>query len=279
MNQFVETKRMFESAVGVKYPLSYEGWLAVKDDLKAVALYVQFYDAITLAWSKARSEFTPDEDGVSILMQYLIKNVPIITSDKKKYNPQYIYRIAYNCMGCLRRVQRDADRYNLTQSNIVGDGDEEFDIFEKIISDEFDLMEYAEKRRYETEIQCIIEVLDDNSKKLVEYLLGGKKLGKRVEVKKDDIMADLRIKFAKYRNTYCGYKEDDTLRFSRVLETDDSVSSAVVELPNGVKAVYYGETVVTPDGSIKVVFFGPECDYHIPIQSAKRLKVLNVELY
>lgn len=279
MNQFVETKRMFESAVGVKYPLSYEGWLAVKDDLKAIALYVQFYDAITLAWTKARSEFTPDEDGVSILMQYLIKNVPIITGDKKKYNSQYIYRVAYNCMGCLRRVQRDADRYNLTQSNIVGDSDDEFDLFEKIIGDESDLVEYAEKRRYETEIQCIIEALDEDSKKLVEYLLGGKKLGKRVEAKKETIMADFRIKFAKYRNTYCGFKEDDTLRFARVLEIDDSVSSAVVEMPNGVKAVYYGETVIGSDGVVRVVFFGPERDYLVPIKSASRLKVLNIELY
>ena len=279
MNQFVETKRMFESAVGVKYPLSYEGWLAVKDDLKAIALYVQFYDAITLAWAKARSEFTPEEDGVSILMQYLIKNVPIIIGDKKKYNPQYIYRVAYNCMGCLRRVQRDADRYNLTQSNIVGDGDDEFDLFEKIIGEESDLIEYAEKHRYETEIQCIIDALDEDSKKFIEYLLGGKKLGKRVEAKKDTIMAELGIKFAKYRNTYCGCKEDDTLRFARVLEIDDNVSSAVVEIPNGVKAVYYGETVVDQDGIVRVVFFGPERDYLIPIKPAMRLKVLNVELY
>lgn len=279
MNQFVETKRMYEAAVGVKYPLPYEGWLAVKDDLKAIALYVQFYDAITLAWTKARSEFILEEDGISTLMQYLLKNVPIISNDKKKYNPKYIYRVAYNCMGCLRRVQRDVDRYNLTQSNIIADGSDEFDLFDRVIGDESDLLEYARRRRYETEIQCIIESLDEDSKKVVEYLLGGKKLGKRTEAKKETIMADLRIKFAKYRSTYCNCKEDDTLRFVRVLEIDDSVSSAVVEMPNGVKAVYYGETMVASDGSIRIVFFGPERDYLIPINSAKQLKVLNIELY
>lgn len=279
MNQFVETKRMFEAAVGVKYPLSYEGWLAIKDNLKAIALYVQFYDSVTLAWTKARSEFTPEEDGVSILMQYLVKNVPIIINDPKKYNSKYIYRVAYNCMGCLRRVQRDADRYNLTQSNITADGDDEFDIFERIIGDESDFIERAERYKYEGEIQCIIEALDSDSKKVVEYLLGGKKLCKRVEAKKENIMADFRIKFAKYRNAYCGLKEDDTLRFARVLEIDDNVSSAVVEMPNGIKAVYYGETVVGTDGVVRVVFFGPERDYLIPIKSAKRLKVLNIELY
>lgn len=279
MNQFVETKRMFEAAVGVKYPLSYEGWLAIKDNLKAIALYVQFYDSVTLAWTKARSEFTPEEDGVSILMQYLVKNVPIIINDPKKYNSKYIYRVAYNCMGCLRRVQRDADRYNLTQSNITADGDDEFDIFERIIGDESDFIERAERYKYEGEIQCIIEALDSDSKKVVEYLLGGKKLCKRVEAKKENIMADFRIKFAKYRNAYCGLKEDDTLRFARVLEIDDNVSSAVVEMPNGIKAVYYGETVVGTDEVVRVVFFGPERDYLIPIKSAKRLKVLNIELY
>lgn len=279
MNQFVETKKMYEAAVGVKYPLSYEGWLAVKDNLKAVALYVQFYDAITLAWTKARSEFTLEEDGVSVLMQYLIKNVPIIACDKKKYTPKYIYRVAYNCMGCLRRIQRDADRYNLTQSNIIVDGSDEFDLFDRVIGDESDLLDYVKRYRYEAEIQHIIESLDEDAKKVMEYLLGGKTLGKRVEAKKDTIMADLGIKFAKYRSTYCGCKEDDTLRFVRVLEIDDSVSSAVVEMPNGIKAVYYGETLSAPDGSILIVFFGPECDYLIPINSAKKLKVLNVELY
>lgn len=106
MNQFIETKNMFENAIGVKYPLTYEGWLAVRDELKAAALYVQFFDEITLAWSKAKSNFTSDEDGVSTVMQYLIKNVPIVMNEPKKYNPKYIYRVAYNCMGCLRRVQR-----------------------------------------------------------------------------------------------------------------------------------------------------------------------------
>ena len=279
MNQFVETKKMYEAAVGVKYPLSYEGWLAVRDDLKAIALYVQFFDEITLAWLKAKSDFTPDEDGVSTVMQYLIKNVPIIVADRKKYSPQYIYRIAYNCMGCLRRVQREKDHYNLTQSNIVSDCDEEFDLFERIIGEETDLLEYAEKRRCEGEIQYIIETLDEDSKKVVEFLLGGKKLGKRVEARKDAIMADLRIKFAKYRDVYCEHKHDNTLRFARVLEIDDEVSSAVVEMPNGVKAVYYGETVIESDGTVNIAFFGPERDYIVPIKLAKKLKVLNVELY
>ena len=89
-NQFKETKTMFENTIPVNFPISYEVWISLKDDIKAAALYVNFYDQITLAWQKAKSDFTSDEDGVSTLMQYLIKNVPIIVNDEKKYKPSYI---------------------------------------------------------------------------------------------------------------------------------------------------------------------------------------------
>ena len=50
-------------------------------------------------------------------------------------------------------------------------------------------------------------------------------------------------------------------------------------MTDGTKAVYYGEIRVLPNGAEKVVFFGANQDYLVPIKLAKRLKVLNVELY
>ncbi len=280
MNQFIKTRNMFENAIGVKYPLTYEGWLAVRDDLKAAALYVNFFDEIKLAWSKAKSDFTSDEDGVSVVMQYLIKNVPIIIDESKRYNPKYIYRIAYNCMGCLRRVKRESDHYNLTTSNYISDCQgEESDLFATMIGDDSDMLETTYKRRYDIEIQQIIDNLDENAKKVIEYMLGSKTLSKRIESNREDVVTYLRAKFAKYRTTYCNHQPDDTLRFGRVLEIDDNVASAVVEMIDGTKVVYYGEIRVFPNGAEKVVFFGSNHDYLVPIKLAKHLKVLNVELY
>lgn len=280
MNQFIETKHRFENAIGVKYPLSYEGWLAIKDDLKAAALYVQFYDQITLAWSRGKSDFTSDEDGVSTVLQYLNKNVPIILNNPNKYTSKYVYRVAYNCMGCLRRVQREINHYNLTMSNITTDSSgKESDLFSTIIDDKSDTFENIEKIKYNAEIYNIIKNLDKTTKRLVEYLLGGRKPGKRIESKMDTILSNLRRTFIDYKDIYCDHYVDDILRFGSVLKIDDNVSSAVVVMVDGINAVYYGEQVTDSTGNINVIFFGPNTDYIVPIQIAKNLKVLNVELY
>lgn len=281
MNQFKETKTMFMNAIPATFPLTYEGWLSIRDDLKAAALYVNFFDQITLAWKFAKSDFTSDEDAISVVMQYFIKNVPIIMVDKKKYNAKYLYRVAYNCMGCLRRVQRESDRYNYTTSNIsVTSSGDEIDLFSSIVGDESDILDIIREARYESEIGTIIDGLDEESKKYIEFVLGGKKLGKRVEKKKDCILAELRFRLRKYEGTYCRRKmSDDILRFGRVYADDDNVKSAVVQMRDGTEAVHYGETRETANGVVKVVFFGPAQDYIVPLEIAKRLKVTDVELY
>ncbi len=280
MNPFKETKALFSNAISVDFPLSYEGWLAVKADLKAAALFVNFYDQITLAWSKAKSEFTADEDGVSIVMQYLIKNVPIISDNEKKYNPSYIYRVAYNCMGCLRRVQREQDRYSLTTGQYaVVDDDNEVDLFATIIGDDCDMVDNIYHKMYISSIWSIISQLDETEKDYIEYLLGRNKLMARARKREDAIVEDLKSKLRKYKPMCYSQTVDTTLRFSSVLKHDDDVSSAVVEMSDGSKAVYYGETRVLPNGDTRVVFFGDKQDYIVPVQIAKHLKVLDVQMY
>ena len=119
MNQFMETKVRFEAATRCNYPISYDEWMALPVGLKAAALFVNFYAQVTLAWQKAKAEYTSDEEGIGVVMQYLLKNTDIISNDPKKFSPNYIYRVAYNCMGCLRRVQRDQKLHELCTSQFV----------------------------------------------------------------------------------------------------------------------------------------------------------------
>lgn len=130
-NAFAETKNLFQSYTGYVKPLTYDEWLAVADDAKAAVLYVQFYDEITLAWYKVRSLYTPEERGVEEMCHYLIKNVPVIAKDPKRFNSRYLYRVAYNCLYCIcHDIKVDKERFALERSNIVQVGDDEVDLFD-----------------------------------------------------------------------------------------------------------------------------------------------------
>ena len=74
-NQFRETRKLYINYLQYTKPLSYVEWVALPEDHKAAALFVQYFDQIELAWYKAKSFFTSEEDGVYTVMQYLMKNV------------------------------------------------------------------------------------------------------------------------------------------------------------------------------------------------------------
>lgn len=133
-NAFVETKNCFTSYLGYTTPLSYDQWLAAPDDHKAAILYVQFYEEITLAWYKCKSLYTPEENGVEEMMKYLIKNVPILMENPKRFTSNYMYRVAYNCLYCIcHDIQRDKERFALERSNILVVGDDEVDLFDTTV--------------------------------------------------------------------------------------------------------------------------------------------------
>lgn len=278
MKEFELAKNSFEEATmaiaHIEYPISHEEWMTIPDNYKAAALYVQFYDQITLAWVKARSEFTEDCDGVSTCMQYLIKNVPIIKADPKKFTPAYIYKIAYNCMGCLRRIIRDQERYTNTVSQYAYSDGDELDLFESVLCD--DVFINTNKEKAAVEIGKIIITMDNDLQKIVDHLLNGTKLSKKVAVREDELMDTLRKTFRQYRETYVPTIKIDT--FADVLKYEDFIDSAVVEMRDGVKAVYCGEKhISTITDKSEVVFFGPDKDYIMPINTAKSLKVISIE--
>ena len=96
--EFYEARRLFINHINYTRPYSYEEWIALPEDHKCVALYIQYFDQIILAWYKTKSFYASEEEGVETVLQYLNKNVPILEANEKKFNERYIYRVAYNCL-------------------------------------------------------------------------------------------------------------------------------------------------------------------------------------
>lgn len=210
MNQFKETFNRFKPALtGLDYSTYWE-WMLIPDDLKSAALYVQFYDTITLAWSKTQKPFIEEEIAVSTVMQYLIKNVEIIGQHRKRFTPEYMYKIAFNALYPLGRIKRDIDYYYNEHAseyekvkNRSDDMSEEFDpdnsaYTERVFTDRLITSDVYFDDTHDDDIWCVIESCDDDTKRIIEYLLGGKKLGKKLSAKVPDVVADLRIKLEKY---------------------------------------------------------------------------------
>lgn len=210
MNQFKETLDHFKPALtGLDYSTYWE-WMLIPDDYKAAALYVQFYDAITLAWYKTQKPFIEEEIALSTLMQYLLKNVEIIKQNRNRFTPNYMYKVAFNAFYPLGRIQRDIDYfYNEHASeyekirNRSDDMSEEFDpdnsaYSERPFTDRLMVFDIYFHDTHDDEIWKIIESCDDDTKRVIEYLLGGRKLGKKLSAKIPAVIAELRIKLEKY---------------------------------------------------------------------------------
>lgn len=135
LSSFYETRDIFAQYVNYSNPLTFDQWHVLPLEKKSAALFVQFFDRIIQAWSKANAfDFIPSDDGVSIVCQYLEKNVPIIDKAPSRYKPSYIYKVAYNCMYCichdLKSVQ---DRWDHEIPNIVQYGEDELDLFDTVV--------------------------------------------------------------------------------------------------------------------------------------------------
>lgn len=210
MNQFKETLNRFKPALVELDYSTYWEWMLIPDDLKAVALYVQFYDAVTLAWSKTQKPFIEEEAAVSTLMQYLIKNVEIIKQNRNRFTANYLYKVAFNALYSLGVIKRDIDYfYNEHVSeyqkikNRPDDMSEEFDpdnsaYSEQSFTDRLMIFDIYFHDTHDDEIWKIIENCDDDTKRIIEYLLGGRKLGKKLSARIPAVIAELKIKLEKY---------------------------------------------------------------------------------
>lgn len=187
---FYETYKLFKSVIDFEKPLTFEAWNKMRPDHKAAALYINFFDQITLAYYKCRSWYSPEEDNVEIVLQYLEKNVPIIEENPKRFTPNYIYRVAYNCMDCQSRgIKRDIQRFETEVSNItVSDSGDSVDLFD------FTPDNQSVEDRYDSEqIWAAVFSLGDEAVAIVENLIYGNRLPAGAKAHKDEIVEKLKV--------------------------------------------------------------------------------------
>lgn len=156
-SEFVNTRNLFEEYLNYDRdkPLSYVEWCNLPDDYKTAALFVQFYDQITLAWYKLKKSYSQECDGVEEVLQYLNKNVPRIEEDPRRFTPSYIYTVSWNCLDCVcweggvkSKIHKNevSNIQNTQQSNME---ESVFDLFDTVVQ-EFDPMLEAIKSRFNT---------------------------------------------------------------------------------------------------------------------------------
>lgn len=222
-DQFARSCEMFRDYLSASYPLNnltYDAWCAADANDKAVLLYVKFYSSITLAWynaitSRSIAYVTPDE-GVSTVLQYLEKNVAYIQEDEERYNSNYIYRVAYNCLGCLPRSLKAKLRDACVISNEIIEDDMLINLWDLSPTEDPD----PETQQLFDAIWDIIHHMGPKAEKVVNHLINPTdSLGRISPLAKSydsdaladvtvstqefaDIVAELKIRLAPYKNVF-----------------------------------------------------------------------------
>ena len=193
-NQFAMTKELFDNATtAYAYPLTYESWMAIPADLKCAALFVNFYDQIILAWQKQKTYFLEDEDAVSVVIQYLLKNVEKIEADASRFKSAYIFTVATNAIiGFTRPIPRQEYYNNYQGEYFDGNDGEEKSIFETIV----DEGNTIDREHFNT----IIASLDNAEFTLAMQIISGKALSGRQMKKFAKAYARLKELFYEFRD-------------------------------------------------------------------------------
>ena len=197
---FYETKNLFTELTQFSHKLTYEEWCSSPRDHKAALLFVNFFTKMTQAWDKANNyDFIPGEDGVSIVCQYLEKNVSRIENEPNKFSEAYIYTVAYNCMYCIcHDIKAIKDRWENETDNVIYNENGEVSVFELLK----DQIPSAESRfiadKDNKAFWNLIEGDDPECQKVIDYLLSGdpkslKKLTKRSKQYNNDPLRDVEV--------------------------------------------------------------------------------------
>lgn len=196
ISPFHKTKRLFNEYLQIDEPLTYEAWMRLDSCDKAAALYVHFFDTITLAYWKVASPFSPEEDNVSIALQYLQKNVSIIEENPKKYNERYIYRVMYNCLNCESLyVIRNINNYKYEVSTTISDSEgNESCVYDTYCGNNLTTEEEFDKEKF----WSCIEELGDDAITLVDCLINHTMMPAGMKAKKPKIIEQLRDKLNEY---------------------------------------------------------------------------------
>lgn len=162
MEEFKSTYKVFKSAVDAVAEEPYDkflGWVMLDKEYRAPALYVTFYDEVTLAYSKIHNmyPFVEEELAISTLMQYLMKNVPMMMDHPKRFSGAYAYKVAYNCMYSLGQKKKDSDYYYKCHESSL-----EYDVERRsqLDRDRFDDNEFFEEYGFSSVLVDDMDVLD-----------------------------------------------------------------------------------------------------------------------
>ena len=220
--QFIQTRKMFrEYLSGYPKNPTYEEWINAEDEDKASLLYVTFYQEITLAWYNAVVSrgivYVSQEDGVSTVLQYLMKNVEKIAADPQRYTSKYIYQVCYNCLFSLSSTRTsDIQRSSCEISNeYVNPADNiAVNLWDLVPSEDEDM----ETQQTKEAIWNIIRHMGPKAEKVVNHLINPADTLRRVSTKSTErnsdrlrdisvseaeyaaIIAELRIKLAPYKD-------------------------------------------------------------------------------
>lgn len=205
-NAFKETYNLFKTFTHYTRPLSYMEWMDLPSDYRTAVLYVQFYDQITLAWYKLKTDATYDEEVIDEVIKYLMKNTPIIEENPTRFSEKYIYRIMYNAIYCKsidpwKGQTAKTSKYNNEVSQFArNDSGDMVDLFATLIGDGYDVEQVIMNRLIEETIHslsdeeylCLCNRLHDRSPE-VEKLRAKYPL---TEKQRAEILKTLKVKFS-----------------------------------------------------------------------------------
>lgn len=170
--------RFKESLDCYPYDLNnYYEWEQLPADLKAIGLYVQFYDQIHLAYRKNKIQYPyiEEETAVSTVIQYLMKNVDKIIIQKDRYCPAYIYQISFNAIYALGRIKRDIGEYENTIP-LIDDSEQQYEDDSYTPEDDYlteNLEQLYDNLILESEMYDTIKQLNIQQQKIIERIYNG----------------------------------------------------------------------------------------------------------
>ena len=134
------------------------------------------------------------------MMQYLEKNITIIENDPRRFIPNYIYRVAYNCLYCIcHDIKIDRIRWETEISNIQMHEGQEFDLFDTVDNGDSDFLTSSEREYF----WYIIESMGPEAAKVVNHILNGEslnKVNKRAKRYESDPLRDIEVSVEQMEN-------------------------------------------------------------------------------
>lgn len=198
-NSFYNARSLFRNYINYTKPLTFEEWMSLDSDKKTAALFVQFFEQISLAWYKLKTNAAIEEECVSEVIMYLMKNTPIIEQNPSRYKPSYIYQICYNCIYCksidpYKGQTAATSWYNNTTSQYVKSGDDTIDIFDTVKSNDD-----VDSTLARQQIWKIIEDMGEDAVKLAVQIINGNKVPARMSKNRAEILESLKVALVSYK--------------------------------------------------------------------------------